>query len=48
MDVDDDEDATQRPRKANDYGIVVDFDILDEDEKEVSDVVVYRRVDTYD
>ena len=35
MDVDEDEEATQRPRHANDYGIVVDFDVLDEDEKEV-------------
>jgi len=35
MDVDEDEDATQRPRRVPDYGIEVDFDKLDEDEREV-------------
>ncbi|KLO14413.1 cohesin complex subunit psm1 [Schizopora paradoxa] len=33
MEVDDDE-GTQRPRRVNDYGIELDFDILDDDEKE--------------
>lgn len=31
----DDEDGTQRPRRVNDYGIEVDFDSLDEDQREV-------------
>ena len=31
MDVDEDEDATQRPKQVQDYGIEVDFDSLDED-----------------
>lgn len=35
MEVDDDE-GTQRPRRVNDYGIELDFDILDDDEKEVN------------
>ena len=35
MDVDEDEHGTQRPRKAQDFGIEVDFDCLDDDEREV-------------
>lgn len=35
MDVDD-EDETQRARDVQDYGIEVDFDGLDEEEKQVS------------
>ena len=35
MEVDDDE-GTQRPRRVNDYVIELDFDILDDDEKEVN------------
>ncbi len=34
MEVDDDE-GTQRPRRVNDYGIELDFDILDDEEREV-------------
>ena len=34
MDVDDDE-GTQRPRRVPDYGIKVDFEMLDDDEREV-------------
>ncbi|KAG2008796.1 cohesin complex subunit psm1 [Coprinopsis cinerea AmutBmut pab1-1] len=34
MDVDEDEDATQRPKKVPDYGIEVDFDSIEEDERE--------------
>ena len=34
MDVDEDEDATQRPKQVQDYGIEVDFDSLDEDVRE--------------
>lgn len=36
MDVDEDEDGTQHPRKVPDFGIEVDFDTLEEDEREVS------------
>jgi hypothetical protein len=41
MDVDDDE-GTQRPRRVNDYGVEVDYSLLDDDEKEVM-VLVDRR-----
>ncbi|KAJ6610416.1 condensin complex subunit SMC1 [Mycena sp. CBHHK59/15] len=34
MDVDEDEDGTQQPRRAQDFGIEVDFDALDEDDRE--------------
>ncbi|KAF4618816.1 hypothetical protein D9613_009734 [Agrocybe pediades] len=34
MDVDEDEDATQRPKVAADYGIQVDFESIDEDSTE--------------
>lgn len=36
MDVDEDEDGTQRPRETRDYGIEVDFEELDEDDREVT------------
>lgn len=35
MDVDEDEDGTQPVRKVADYDIEVDFDSLDDDEREV-------------
>ena len=41
MDVDDDE-GTQRPRRVNDYGIEVDYSMLDEDEREVNAHVTER------
>jgi structural maintenance of chromosome 1 len=34
MDVDEDEDGTQRPKQVPDYGIEVDFDGLDNDVRE--------------
>ncbi|KIO31393.1 hypothetical protein M407DRAFT_14099 [Tulasnella calospora MUT 4182] len=34
MDVDEDEDATQRPKEVQDYGIEIDFETLDEDDRE--------------
>ncbi|KAJ7638242.1 condensin complex subunit SMC1 [Roridomyces roridus] len=34
MDVDEDEDGTQQPRKVQDFGIEVDFDELDDDDRE--------------
>ncbi|KAJ6560360.1 condensin complex subunit SMC1 [Mycena capillaripes] len=34
MDVDDDEDGTQQPRRVQDYGIEVDFEALDDDDRE--------------
>ncbi|KAJ7032498.1 condensin complex subunit SMC1 [Mycena alexandri] len=34
MDVDDDEDGTQQPRKVQDFGIEVNFDALDDDDRE--------------
>lgn len=36
MDVDEDEDGTQRPRPVQDYGIEVDFSALDDEERAVS------------
>lgn len=36
MDVDEDNDGTQHPRRVDDYGIEVDFEALDDDEREVS------------
>lgn len=36
MDVDEDEDDTQRPRQVQDYGIEVDFSELDDEERDVS------------
>jgi len=36
MDVDEDEDGTQHPRKVRDFGIEVDFKSLDDDEREVN------------
>lgn len=35
MDVDEDEDATQRPKEVQDFGIEIDFENLDEDDREV-------------
>lgn len=43
MDVDEDEEGTQRPKKVQDYGIEVEFDLLDDEEREVS--VVCRTLD---
>ncbi|KAF8587801.1 condensin complex subunit SMC1 [Ramaria rubella] len=34
MDVDEDEDGTQRPKQVQDYGIEVDFSLLESDERE--------------
>ena len=34
MDVDEDEDGTQRPKQVSDYGIQVDFESIDEDNLE--------------
>ena len=36
MDVDQDEDATQRPKEVANYGVEVDFEEIDEDEREVT------------
>lgn len=36
MDVDDDGDASLRPKQINDYGIKVDFEQLTEHDREVS------------
>ena len=51
MDIDDDEDGTQRPRRVNDYGIEIDYRLLDDDEREVlllmtssSDVLNHPRI----
>jgi hypothetical protein len=38
MDVDEDEDGTQRPRKVQDFGIEVNFESLDDEEREVRDL----------
>ena len=37
MDVDEDEDGTQRPKEVEDYGIEVDFSLLENDDREVSE-----------
>lgn len=42
MDVDEDEDGTQRPRQVQDYGIEVDFDALDDEERAVSPCRVFQ------
>ena len=39
MDVDEDDDGTQQVKKVADYGIEVDFESLDEDEREVSAMI---------
>jgi hypothetical protein len=41
MDID--EDNTQRPRAVTDYGIEVDFDMLDDEDREVVTVSYARR-----
>lgn len=38
MDVDGDEEGTQGPKEANDYGIEVDFEGIDDEEREVRDL----------
>jgi len=38
MDVDEDEDATQRPKKVQDFGIEVDFESLDDDTRDSGSV----------
>lgn len=37
MDVDEDENGTQRPRNVPDYGIEVDFEMLEDEEREVGE-----------
>lgn len=37
MDVDEDDEGTQKPRRVNDFGIEVDFESLDDDEREVGE-----------
>ena len=44
MDMDVDDEGTQRPRRVNDYGLEVDFSGLDEEEKEVNHQFLYRSV----
>lgn len=36
MDVDEEEGATVRPKQINNYGVEVDFEVLDDDDREVS------------
>lgn len=38
MDVDEDEDTTQRPKKVPDYGIEVDFELLDAETRDEGSV----------
>ena len=45
MDVDEDEDATQRPKAVADYGIEVDFESIDEDEREEDSAEAVARYD---
>ncbi|KAF6764433.1 cohesin complex subunit psm1 [Ephemerocybe angulata] len=45
MDVDEDEDATQRPKVVADYGIEVDFDSVEEDEREEDPAEAIARYD---
>lgn len=35
MDVDEDEDGTQAPKHVQDFGLEVNFDSIDDDEREV-------------
>ena len=42
MDVDEDENGTQRPRKVPDYGIEVDFEMLEDEEREVGGFVLIK------
>ena len=35
MDVDEDDSGTQRPKSVSDYGVEVDFETLDEEDREV-------------
>ena len=45
MDVDqEDEDSTQRPRQVKDYALEVDFEDLDDDDREVRNVLLYFEV----
>lgn len=43
MDVDEDEDATQRPKQVQNYGIEVEFDGLDEDIRENGSVADFDK-----
>jgi structural maintenance of chromosome 1 len=44
MDVDEDEDATQRPKAAADFGIQVDFSSIDDEDPE-EPIAVLTRLD---
>ncbi len=39
MDVDEDEDGTQGPKRVPDYGIEVDFSSIEDEEEEVNDIL---------
>ena len=43
MDVDEDEDATQRPKKVQDFSIEVDFGILDDDMRDNGSVEYFDK-----
>jgi structural maintenance of chromosome 1 len=43
MDVDEDEDATQRPKQVQTYGVEVDFDGLDDDVRENGSVADFDK-----
>ena len=45
MDVDEDEEATQRPKTVPDYGIEVDFDSVEDDEREEDPAEAVARYD---
>lgn len=45
MDVDEDEEGTQRAKRVPDYGIEVDFSSLDDEDFEVSFVAGYKIMD---
>ncbi|EIW78182.1 cohesin complex subunit psm1 [Coniophora puteana RWD-64-598 SS2] len=46
MDVDEDEDGTQRPHKVADYGIEVDFELLEENERKENSSEIAAEFDT--
>lgn len=47
MDVDEeDEEGTQRPRRVDDYGIEVDYDLLDDEEREDSSPEMGNQLDS--
>ena len=45
MDVDEDDEGTQRVKRVPDFGIEISFDALDEDEREVRSNALLRLIE---